>query len=57
MNSMVVIESVGRTPALRYAVVVLSNVLRKDSSELHQQLGYDIHRLMESMHPRSPGRR
>jgi hypothetical protein len=55
MNSMVVIESIGRTPELRYAVVVLSNVLRKDSSELHQQLGYDIHRLIESLHPeRSP---
>jgi hypothetical protein len=53
MNSMVVIESIGRTPALRYAVVVLSNVLRKDSSELHQQLGYDIHRVIESLHPES----
>lgn len=51
MNSMVVVETVGREPELRYAVVVLSNVLRKDSSELHQQLGYDIHRMLEAMHP------
>ncbi|MBW2267553.1 MAG: serine hydrolase [Deltaproteobacteria bacterium] len=50
MNSMVVIESVGQTSELRYAVVVLSNVLRKDSSALHQQLGYDIHRVIESLH-------
>ena len=51
MNSMVVVETVGRDPELRYAVVVLSNVLRKDSSEAHQQLGYDIHRLIGSLHP------
>ena len=51
MNSMVVIETVHRTPALRYAVVVLSNVLRKNSSELHQQLGFDIHKIIGSMHP------
>ena len=51
MNSMVVVETVHREPALRYAVVVLSNVLRKNSSELHQQLGFDIHKLIGSMHP------
>jgi len=51
MNSMVVIETVHREPALRYAVVVLSNVLRKNSSELHQQLGFDIDKIIGSMHP------
>jgi hypothetical protein len=51
MNSMVVIESIDRTPSIRYAVVVLSNVLRKDSSELHQQLGANIQRIMEELHP------
>jgi hypothetical protein len=51
MNSMVIIESIDRNPPLRYAVVVLSNVLRKDSSELHQQLGANIHRIMEESHP------
>ena len=51
MNSMVIVESIDRSPPLRYAVVVLSNVLRKDSSELHQQLGANIHRIMEESHP------
>ena len=51
MNSMVVIESIERNPPIRYAVVVLSNVLRKDSSELHQQLGRDIHAIIEGFHP------
>ena len=40
MNSMVVIESIDRDPPLRYAVVVLSNVLRKNSSEVHQEFAY-----------------
>jgi len=51
MNSMVIIESIDRNPPVRYAVVVLSNVLRKDSSELHQQLGANIHRIMQESHP------
>jgi len=51
MNSMVIVETVDRQPPLRYAVVVLSNVLRKNSSELHQQLGFDIHRVIGSLHP------
>lgn len=54
MNSMVVVETIHREPALRYAVVVLSNVLRKNSSEIHQQLGFDIHKLIGSMHPAQP---
>lgn len=51
MNSMVVVESIDRSPAIHYAVVVLSNVLRKDSSELHQELGARIQGIMEGMHP------
>jgi hypothetical protein len=51
MNSMVVIESTDRDPPLRYAVVVLSNVLRKNSSEVHQEFAHRIHRIMESFHP------
>ena len=51
MNSMVVIESIDRSPPIRYAVVVLSNVLRMDSSELHKELGAYIHGLVEGMHP------
>ncbi len=54
MNSMVIVESVDRDPPIRYAVVVLSNVLRKDSSELHKTLGADIHGIIESFHPTRP---
>jgi hypothetical protein len=52
MNSMVVIESIDRDPPLRYAVVVLSNVLRKNSSEVHQEFAFRIHQIMESLHPK-----
>ncbi len=52
MNSMVVIESIDRDPPLRYAVVVLSNVLRKNSSEVHEEFASKIHRIMESFHPK-----
>jgi len=31
-------------------VVVLSNVLRKNSSEVHQEFAFGIHRIMESLH-------
>ncbi len=54
MNSMVIVESIDRSPPIRYAVVVLSNVLRKDSSELHKTLGADIHGIIESFHPARP---
>jgi hypothetical protein len=54
MNSMVVIESIDRDPQLRYAVVLLSNVLRKNSSEVHQEIGFKIHRIMEGYHPPRP---
>ena len=52
MNSMVVVESIDRDPPLRYAVVVLSNVLRKNSSEVHQEFAHRIHRIIESLHPK-----
>jgi len=51
MNSMVIVESLDRDPQLRYAVVVLSNVLRKNSSEVHQEMGSRIHHVIESLHP------
>ena len=50
MNSMVIIESNDRDPQLRYAVVVLSNVLRKNSSEVHQEMGHKIHRIIQGLH-------
>jgi hypothetical protein len=51
MNSMVIIESHDRDPQIRYAVVVLSNVLRKNSSEVHQEMGARIHEIIRGFHP------
>ncbi len=36
---------------LQYIVVLLSNVLRKDSAKIHKQLATDIHELIERDHP------
>jgi hypothetical protein len=51
MNSMAMVETVHRDPHLRYAVVVLSNVLKRDSAELHADLAARIHHIIESFHP------
>ena len=51
MNSLVLVETPDRLPPLRYAVAVLSNVLKKDSAEIHSQLALEIHRLIEARHP------
>ena len=50
LNSMAIVETDQDNGALSYAVVVLSNVLRKDSSEQHQALAAEIHALIGSMH-------
>jgi hypothetical protein len=54
MNSLVLVETPGRNPPLRYGVAVLSNVLKKDSAEVHAALALDIHRLIEARHPEQP---
>jgi hypothetical protein len=36
---------------LQYIVVLLSNVLRKDSGQIHKKLATEIHILMERDHP------
>jgi len=51
MNSLALVESIGRTPQLRYITVVLSNVLRKNSADAHQELATSIHKLIEAKHP------
>jgi len=53
MNSVAIVESRQRTPALHYVVVVMSNVLRKNSAVAHQTLATRIHRWMEAEHPSS----
>jgi hypothetical protein len=57
MNSVVLVETPDRDPPLRYAVAVLSNVLRKNSSEVHEELALEIHRMIEALHPARPRER
>jgi hypothetical protein len=56
MNSMVLVETLDRNPPLRYAVAVLSNVLKKNSAEVHANLALEIHRMIEAAHPAQPKR-
>ena len=51
MNSVAIIESPPAEGNLYYMVVVISNVLRKNSAVDHQTLGTRIHRLMQKAHP------
>jgi hypothetical protein len=55
MNSVAIVEMPQRRPALDYIVVVMSNVLRKNSAVAHQTLATRIHRWMEAVHPPDPG--
>ncbi len=49
MNSVAIVETGGRKP-LHYIAVVLSNVLRKNSKDLHISMAADVHRLIGSSH-------
>lgn len=51
MNSVAIIESPPEEGNLYYMVVVISNVLRKNSAVDHQTLGTRIHRLLQKAHP------
>jgi len=48
MNSVAIVEQEVDGVKLRYAVVVISNVLRKNSAKVHQQLGTEIHKLIRA---------
>ena len=50
LNSMAIVETDASHGSLRYAVVVLSNVLKKDSDDKHKELAAKIHALIGSMH-------
>jgi hypothetical protein len=54
MNSLAIVESEEGGRSLDYIVVVLSNVLKKNSLEEHRELARRIHRLIESLHPPKP---
>jgi hypothetical protein len=47
LNSVTVVETDGPGPKLHYVVVLLSNVLRKNSADIHENLATEIHRIME----------
>jgi len=51
LNSVTMVETDEPGRRLQYIVVLLSNVLRKDSAQIHKQLATDIHELMERDHP------
>jgi len=51
LNSVTMVETDEPGRQLQYIAVVLSNVLRKDSAEIHKQLATGIHELMERDHP------
>jgi hypothetical protein len=46
MNSVAIVEQKTEGPDLHYIVIVISNVLRKNSAVEHQNLGTEIHRLI-----------
>ncbi|MEB2346652.1 MAG: hypothetical protein OZ948_18145 [Deltaproteobacteria bacterium] len=50
MNSIAVVESEEDGRSLHYIAVVLSNVLRKDSTDVHRELALGIHRAIEARH-------
>jgi len=50
MNSIAVVESEQDGKSLHYIAVVLSNVLRKDSTDVHRDLAQKIHQLLEDRH-------
>jgi hypothetical protein len=51
LNSATVVETHDPDQPLHYIVVVLSNVLKKNSAEEHENLATQIHRLLERQHP------
>jgi hypothetical protein len=50
LNSLAIVEDPAETRKFYYMVVVMSNVLRKNSAVAHQTLATRIHRLIEAHH-------
>lgn len=50
LNSVAIVEHPAAAPRLHYLVVVMSNVLRKNSAVVHQTLATWLHRLLEKTH-------
>ncbi|MCB0317923.1 MAG: serine hydrolase [Bdellovibrionales bacterium] len=49
LNSISLIESPAENPRYKYISIISSNILRKDSEELHRQLADEIHRFIQNM--------
>lgn len=54
MNSVAIVEGFAYEPRIDYAVVVLSNVLKKNSAEVHRDLASEIHRFIVSFYAARP---
>ena len=54
MNSVAIVEQEIDGVKLHYIVIVISNVLRKNSAEDHQALGNEIHHIIEQQHAINP---
>jgi hypothetical protein len=52
LASTAIVETHGSKPPLKYIVVVLSNVLRKNSAEVHENFATDLHALIGRSHGR-----
>jgi hypothetical protein len=51
LNSATIVETHDPNQRMHYIVVVLSNVLKKNSAEEHENLATDIHNLLKQLHP------
>ncbi len=56
LASVALVEYPAGQPSLRYAVAVMSNVLRVNSAVAHQTLALRIHRMVEARHLATPSR-
>jgi len=54
MSSVAIVETQVDGVDLRYMVIVISNVLRQNSTDLHKTLGTEIHKLIERNHEVAP---
>ncbi len=50
MNSVAIVEQEIDAVKLQYMVIIISNVLKRNSAEVHQQLGGEIHKLIKAEH-------
>jgi hypothetical protein len=54
MNSVTMVENVDQKRKIHYIAAVLSNVLRRNSEDVHRAMGERIHELVLSRHPEAP---